>query len=112
MKPAILAALLVLSLSLQASAAEKSKEIFDHIDADKNQELSLDELLKSDVRIDRGDKGAFVISPAEKGKGSNLAASDKQKRALFERLDTDKSGTISRREWMDSVSTGIVLFRF
>lgn len=113
MKRLLLAGLLLSSLSVPVSAAEGGDDIFNRMDIEKDQQLTLDEFLKGDVSVSKGEKNDFLIGPSEReGTSVDAATTEKHKRALFERLDVDNNGAVNRKEWMDSVSTGVVIFRY
>lgn len=113
MKRLLLAGLLLSSLSVPVSAAESGGDIFNRMDIEKDQQLTLDEFLKGDVSVSKGEKNDFLLGPADQGATSvDAATTEKHKRALFERLDVDNNGAVNRKEWMDSVSTGLVIFSY
>lgn len=113
MRKMLLAGLFLSVLSVPVIAAESSDEVFNRIDVEKDEQITLDEFLKGEMSVSKGEKGEFIVGPAGKeGKAGDAATTEKHKRALFERLDVDKNGAVNRREWMDSLSTGLVIFRF
>ena len=113
MKKMLLAGLFLCVFSVPVIAAESSDEVFNRIDIEKDEQITLDEFLKGDMSVSKGENGEFLLSPAGKeGKDGDAASTEKHKRALFERLDVDNNGAVNRKEWMDSLSTGMVIFRF
>jgi Ca2+-binding EF-hand superfamily protein len=113
MKRLLVTGLLLFSLSVPAIAAESGDDIFSRMDIDKDQQITLDEFLKGNISVNKGEKDDFLIGTAgQEGSAGDAATTEKHKQALFERLDLDKNGAVNRKEWMDSVSTGVVIFRY
>jgi Ca2+-binding EF-hand superfamily protein len=109
MKHMVLAGLFLAVFSVPVIAAESSDEVFNRIDIEKDEQITLDEFLKGDMSVNEGENGEFLLGTAGQ---EDAATTEKHKRALFERLDVDNNGAVNRREWMDSLSTGIVIFRY
>lgn len=113
MKRILLTGLFASLLTMPALAVETGDQYFDRIDTDSDEQLSLDEFLKGSHSVSKGGDGTFLLSPVASGEATeNAELSEKHKRVLFERLDIDKNGAINRKEWQDSLSTGMVIFRF
>jgi Ca2+-binding EF-hand superfamily protein len=113
MKRVLLTGLFVFLLTMPALAVENSDQVFNRFDADNDGQLSLEEFLKGDHSVSKGDDGTFSLSPVASGDVTeNAELSAKHKRDLFERLDIDNNGAVNRKEWQDSLSTGLVVFRF
>ena len=113
MKRLVLAGLMLSSLSVPVPAAENGDDIFNRMDTNRDQQLTLDEVLTGDIPVRRGERDEFLLGPTgQREEAVPGNATEKHKRALFERLDADRNGAVSRREWMDSVSTGLVIFRY
>jgi Ca2+-binding EF-hand superfamily protein len=113
MKKMLLAGLFLCVISVPVIAAESSDEVFNRIDIDKDGQITLDEFLKGDMPVSKGENGEFILGTSgQEGKNVDAATTEKHKRALFERLDVDNNGAVNRKEWMDSLSTGMVIFRY
>jgi hypothetical protein len=113
MKRLLLVGLLLSVFSAQVIAAENSDDVFNRVDIGKDAQITLDEFLQSDIAVSKGEKDVYTMDLTGSGaKDGDAATSEKHKRALFERLDVDKNGAVNRREWMDSLSTGLVIFRY
>jgi Ca2+-binding EF-hand superfamily protein len=113
MKRLFLVGLLLSFFSVPAISAESNDEVFSRMDREKDGQLTLDEFLKSDISVSKGENDDFLISSVGvAGKDVDAATTEKHKRALFERLDVDNNGAVNRKEWMDSLSTGMVIFRY
>lgn len=96
---------------LTVSAADNSS--FNKLDSDQSGHLSRDELLKSDLVTVKGADGKDRIAHRDMVKDGQAAVlTADQKHRLFESLDTDKSGYISRKEWSRASPDGFVLWRF
>jgi Ca2+-binding EF-hand superfamily protein len=94
-------------------AGEGLDDLFNRLDAEKDQQLTLDEFLKGDFSVSKGVNDNFQISQdSRQGNNADTATAEKNKRKLFERLDADRNGAVNRKEWMDSLSTGLVIFRY
>ncbi len=113
MKRVLLTGLFVSLLTMPALAVENSDQVFTRFDADSDEQITLEEFLKGGHSVSKGDDGTFSLSPVAPGDvPENAELSEKHKRVLFERLDIDKNGAINQKEWQDSLSTGMVIFRF
>lgn len=86
---------------------------FNRIDTDKNGSISMEELLKADLVAVPEHSGAkrILLHDALKHQKGTVLTSD-QKRALFKRLDSDKSGSISHKEWDRASPNGFILWKF
>jgi hypothetical protein len=113
MKRILLAGLLLSVFTVPVLAADSGDDVFNRMDINKDEQITLDEFLKGDIPVSKGKNGEFLLGTSgQKEKNGDAATTEKHKRALFERLDVDKNGAVNRREWMDSLSTGLVIFRF
>ncbi len=113
MKHMVLVGLFLSVFSVPVIAAESSDEVFNRIDIEKDEQITLDEFLKGDMSVSKGENGNFLLgTEGPQGKDIDTATTEKHKRALFERLDVDNNGAVNRKEWMDSLSTGMVIFRY
>ncbi len=114
MKQSVLIIALFIILALPALCLGDDDKLFDKIDANKDGTLSSEELSKSDLEIvTRKDGTKQVQSHEHAGNGppaQPLTAEDKKK--LLERIDQDKNGSISRKEWNRASPNGFVLWRF
>jgi Ca2+-binding EF-hand superfamily protein len=113
MKRLLLTGLVFSLLTIPVSAEEKGDEVFNRLDSDNDGQVSREEFLSGKYKVRKGDKEVYhfsYVDPEADEQGN--ASSNKHKHSLFERLDADRNGAVNRREWQDSVSTGLVLFRF
>jgi Ca2+-binding EF-hand superfamily protein len=109
----LLVGLLLSVLTAPALAADSGDDVFKRMDIEKDEQITLDEFLKSDMTVSKGESSEFLLNTArQEGKDIDAATTEKHKRALFERLDVDNNGAVNRKEWMDSLSTGLVIFRY
>jgi Ca2+-binding EF-hand superfamily protein len=111
MKLITICSLLVVLLSFPVLAVEVETHVFNSIDMTRDGQITLDELFKSNVKVRKQAVNRFVVSSTP-GKDADPKNAEKQKRELFQTMDTDRNGVVSRKEWVDSISNGIVLFRF
>jgi hypothetical protein len=113
MKRLLLTGLFLSLLTLPGLASENSDQVFNRLDSDSDGQITREEFLSGDFSVSTGDDEKFTLFPLAPGdKKEDAELSGKKKRALFERLDVDKNGAVNRREWQDSLSTGMVIFRF
>ncbi len=101
----------LLLLPLAAIAGDTAG--FNGIDTDKSGSISMDELLKADlvaVSDPSGAKRVMLHDADRQGKGKVLTSD--QKRALFRRIDSDKNGSISHKEWDRASPNGFILWKF
>jgi Ca2+-binding EF-hand superfamily protein len=109
----VLVGLLLSVFTVPALAADSGDDVFKQLDIEKDEQITLDEFLKGDMSVSRGKDNEFLLNTAlPEGKDGDAATTEKHKRALFERLDVDNNGAVNRKEWMDSLSTGLVIFRY
>lgn len=104
----ILGALLV---SVVAFAGDKAG--FDRIDTDKSGNISKDELMKADLVVVNGPHGTKRVLHHDlvKHEKTTVLTSD-QKQQLFQQLDEDKNGQVSRKEWNRASPNGFILWKF
>lgn len=113
MKRMALAVLFLSVFSFPVLAADHGDDVFNRMDSEKDQQITLDEFLAGEMSVHKGENDIFHVTPTgPEGQAADPATSEKYKRALFERIDADRNGVINNREWMDSVSTGVVIFRY
>ncbi len=113
MKRLLPACLFLCLFTAPVLAGEGLDDLFNRLDAEKDQQLTLDEFLKGDFSVSKGVNDNFQISQdLRQGNNADTATAEKNKRKLFERLDADRNGAVNRKEWMDSLSTGLVIFRY
>jgi hypothetical protein len=113
MKRMVLVGLLLSVLTAPALAADSGDDVFKRMDIEKDEQITLNEFLKGDMPVSKGENNEFLVNTApQEGKDVDAATTEKHKRALFERLDVDNNGAVNRKEWMDSLSTGLVIFRY
>lgn len=87
--------------------------VFNRLDADKNGQISRDELVKSDLVVVKDAKGQQQVVHRDMVKQGNAAAlTEAQKQRLFGQIDTDKNGQISRKEWNRASPNGFILWKF
>ena len=113
MKRFLLACVFLSLFTAPVIAREGLDDLFNHLDTEKDQQLTLDEFLKGGFSVSKGENENFLISQdLRQGNNADTATAEKNKRKLFERLDADRNGAVNRKEWMDSLSTGLVIFRY
>jgi len=98
----------VLSLPFACRAAD-SDTVFNSIDTDKSDTLSLDEFVKAPLAALESPSGKKLV-PLGTPKSRPLSKKDKKR--LFNQLDTDHNGTIDHKEWKHASPDGFVVFRF
>lgn len=102
---------MMLMIPVAVFAAED--KIFTTLDADKSGSVSKDELLKADLHVLKDPKGKLKVVHRDMLKdGSAAAMTEEQKIRLFDQLDTDKNGQISRKEWSRASRDGFILLKF
>ncbi|MDD3293995.1 MAG: hypothetical protein PHG20_04835 [Geobacteraceae bacterium] len=113
MKRLLPACLFLFLFTAPVLAQEALDDLFNRLDAVKDQQITLDEFLKGEFSVSKGENNNFLISrDLRQGNNVDTAATEKNKRKLFERLDADRNGAVNSKEWMDSLSTGLVIFRY
>lgn len=91
----------------------EDRTVFNRVDADKSGHISRDELLKSDLVVVTNSKGQqHVVHRDLVKEGTAAAVTEEQKHKLFDKLDHDKDGYITWKEWSRASPDGFVLFRF
>ena len=114
MKQIVLTLAIAIMLALPAVCLADDDKLFDKIDTNKDGTLSSEELSRSDLEIvTRKDGTKQVRSHKLSGDGQpaqTMTAEEKKK--LLERIDQDKNGGISRKEWNRASPNGFVLWRF
>ena len=114
MKQSVLIIALFIILALPAICLGDDDKLFDKIDTNKDGTLSTEELSKSDLEIvTRKDGTKQVQSHKLSGDGQPAQTmTTEEKKKLLERIDQDKNGSISRKEWNRASPNGFVLWRF
>lgn len=113
MKQMVRVTALVLALMLPMVAIAGDTKLFTKLDADKNGSISKDELLKADLHLVTTPKGQQVVTRDMVKAGTAAAAMTvEQKKRLFDQIDTDKNGQISRKEWNRASRDGLILLKF
>lgn len=98
---------------LGAQTVGAADSLFNKLDTDQSGHLSREELLKSDVVAVKGADGKDLVvhrDTVKNGKAAALTADQKHK--LFESLDSDKDGYVSRKEWSRASPDGFILWKF
>ena len=91
----------------------EDRTVFSRIDADRSGHVSKDELLKSDLVVVTNAQGQqHVVHRDLVKEGTAAAVTEEQKRMLFEKLDHDKDGYVTWKEWSRASPDGFVLLRF
>ncbi len=105
------AMMVVLMVPMAVFAAEDT--LFSKLDADKNGSISKEELLKADLRVVATPKGQKRVVHRDMLKAGTAAAmTEEQKKRLFDQVDTDKNGHISKKEWSRASRDGLILLTF
>lgn len=113
MKQLVRSTALVLALVLPVAAFAGDTKLFNALDTDKNGSISKDELVKSNLAVVKGPKGKMKVVHRDMMKDGSVAAmTEEQKKRLFDQLDTDKNGEISRKEWNRASRDGFILLKF
>ncbi|MDD2501602.1 MAG: EF-hand domain-containing protein [Geobacter sp.] len=112
MKQAARTTILALALVLPVSAVAGDTKLFNTIDTDKSGTINRDELLKADLRLVTTPKGQQVVRPDMVKAGTAAAMTEDQKKSLFDQLDTDGNGKISKKEWNRASRDGLILLKF
>lgn len=113
MKQVVPSIVLLMALMLPVVAIAGDTKLFNALDTDKNGSISKDELLKGDLAVVKGPKGKLKVVHRDMLKdGSAAAMTEEQKKRLFDQLDTDKNGQISRKEWSRASRDGFILLKF
>ena len=104
---------LVLALMMPVAGIAGEDTLFTKLDTDKNGSISKDELLKSSLVVVKGPKGKMKVVHRDMVEdGSAVAMTEDQKTRLFDQLDTDKNGQISKKEWKRASRNGLILLTF
>ncbi|SJZ78656.1 EF hand [Trichlorobacter thiogenes] len=112
MKHVVRITALVLALVLPVAAVAGDTKLFNAIDTDKSGTVSRDELLKADLHLVTTPKGQQVVKRDMVKAGTAAAMTEEQKKRLFDQVDTDKSGHISKKEWSRASRDGLILLKF
>ena len=112
MKQVVRGAVLVLVLLVPTVIFAAENKVFTQLDADKNGTVSKDELLKADLHLVATPKGQQVVTRDMVKAGTAAAMTEEQKKSLFDQIDTDKSGQISKKEWSRASRDGLILLKF
>lgn len=104
----------VLALVMPVVVSAAGDRLFGAVDSDKSGSVSKDELLKADLHVVDGPKGQKKVVHRDMLKeGAGAAAmTEEQKRRLFDRLDSNKDGQVSRKEWNRASPNGFILWKF
>lgn len=95
-----------------SSAADN--QLFDALDDDKDGMVTMEELDSEDLVIETEDDGTKQVHQpeADDESGSTTPMTFEQKRRLFDDMDQNKDGRISRPEWNRASPDGFILWRF
>lgn len=109
---AVLAACILLALSVPVIAMDADK-LFDKLDSDKNGVISREEFTSCPLLRVKDQKGKSKIQHGDLCVSPGVSLSIEEKNRLFEKLDKDKSGSISRKElYKYATPDGIAPIRF
>ena len=113
MKQLVRSLVVVVALMIPLAVFAAEDQFFTKLDTDKNGTVSKDELLKADLHLVTTPKGQKQVVHRNMVKeGTAAAMTEEQKKRLFDQLDTDKSGHVSKKEWSRASRDGLVLLRF
>lgn len=101
------------ALTVPVAALASERMVFDKVDTDKGRTISRDELVKADLVAVPGPKGSRKVVHRDMiGQAEAVALTEEQKHALFDRMDSNKDGQISRKEWRRASPDGFILLKF
>lgn len=87
--------------------------LFEDLDSDRSGSISREELLKGDLVVVKDKEGKGKILHRDMVKDADtLSLTDEHKRLLFDQLDANKDGYISKEEWKRASPQGFVIWRF
>lgn len=113
MKQLVRSLVVVVALMVPLAVFAAEDKLFTNLDADKNGTVSKDELLKADLHVVTTPKGQKQVVHRDMLKAETAAAmTEEQKKRLFDQVDTDKSGHISKKEWGRASQDGLILLKF
>ena len=114
MKRIIVVAIVFLFTACVHLSPAADDQLFDALDDNKDGVVTMEELDSEDLVIEtEADGTKQVHSPeADDKAGSTTPMTFEQKRKLFEELDQNRDGTVSRQEWNRASSEGFILWRF
>jgi len=113
MKQLVRSLVVVMALIIPVAVFAAEDKLFTMLDTDKNGSISKDELLKADLHVVTTPKGQQVVKRDMVKAGTAAAAmTEEQKKRLFDQIDTDKNGQISKKEWSRASRDGLILLKF
>lgn len=104
-------AALMLAVSFPAAAVAEA-QLFEQLDTDKSGTISRTELLKGDLAVVSAPDGTKRVQRRDPAATGQNVLTEGQKRRLFDTLDRDKNGFISRKEWQRAAPGGFILWKF
>lgn len=102
---------LMLAVSLPAAAMAEPLS-FDRLDTDKSNSISRTEFLKGDMVLVTAPDGSKRVGQRNPAIAGQTAVTEQEKHRLFDSIDRDRNGFISRKEWQRASPDGFILWRF
>jgi Ca2+-binding EF-hand superfamily protein len=114
MKRIIVIAIVFMFTACAHLSPASDDRLFDALDADKDGTVTLLELESQNLVIETEEDGTKQVHQpeADDKAGSTTPMTFDQKRKLFEELDRNRDGTVSRQEWNRASPDGFILWKF